>query len=70
LIAATQQANSTDPKKLVAVLHAIKRSGITGTIAFDAQGNLKDPAYTIYRVQGGKWNVVDVLGGVTQSASR
>ncbi|MCC8395385.1 branched-chain amino acid ABC transporter substrate-binding protein [Paraburkholderia sp. MMS20-SJTR3] len=67
LIAATQQANSTDPKKLVAALHTIRRDGVTGTIAFDAQGNLKDPAYTIYQVRGGKWDVVDVLGGDTPS---
>jgi len=70
LIAVTQQTNSTDPKTLVAALHAISRPGITGTIAFDDQGNLKDPAYTIYQVRDGKWNIVDVLGGATQSASR
>jgi branched-chain amino acid transport system substrate-binding protein len=71
LIAATQQAGSTDPKKLVAALHSGERPGITGTIAFDAQGNLKDPAYTIYQVRGDKWTVVDVLGGgATQTASK
>jgi branched-chain amino acid transport system substrate-binding protein len=63
LIAVTQQTGSTDPRKLVAALHAIERPGITGDIAFDAQGNLKDPAYTIYQVRGDKWAVVDVLGG-------
>jgi branched-chain amino acid transport system substrate-binding protein len=63
LIAATQQADSVDPKKIVATLHTIHRDGVTGTIAFDAQGNLKDPAYTIYQVRDGKWAVVDVLGG-------
>ncbi|MBN3807486.1 branched-chain amino acid ABC transporter substrate-binding protein [Paraburkholderia sp. Ac-20347] len=63
LIAATQQVNSADPKKIVAALHSIRRDGVTGTIAFDAQGNLKDPAYTIYQVRDGKWVVVDVLGG-------
>jgi branched-chain amino acid transport system substrate-binding protein len=71
LIAATQQAGSTDPKKLVAALHAIDRPGITGTIAFDAQGNLKDPAYTIYQVRENKWKVADVLGGSgTKTASK
>ncbi|WP_233887621.1 branched-chain amino acid ABC transporter substrate-binding protein [Paraburkholderia flagellata] len=63
LIAATQQANSVAPKKIVAVLHSIRRDGVTGTIGFDAQGNLVDPAYTIYQVKDGKWAVVDVLGG-------
>ncbi|MBA1365399.1 branched-chain amino acid ABC transporter substrate-binding protein [Burkholderia gladioli] len=63
LIAVAEQSKSTDPAKLVAALHKVDRQGVTGRIAFDEQGNLKDPAYTIYRVQGGKWSVVDVLGG-------
>jgi branched-chain amino acid transport system substrate-binding protein len=70
LIAATQQANSTDPAKLVAALHSINRTGITGPIAFDAQGNLRDPAYTIYRVENGNWTVVDVLGNAEQTAAK
>lgn len=76
LIAATQQANSLAPKKIVQTLHAMHRDGVTGTIAFDAQGNLVDPAYTIYQVKDGKWAVVDVLGGgapaktLAQTASR
>src|SRR5471032_154638 len=36
LIAATQQADSIDPAKLVTTLHSISRPGVTGTIAFDA----------------------------------
>ncbi|HTR08017.1 MAG TPA: branched-chain amino acid ABC transporter substrate-binding protein [Paraburkholderia sp.] len=63
LIAAVQQTDSTEPAKLVKALHTLDRPGITGTIAFDAQGNLENPAYTIYEVRGGKWAVVDVLGG-------
>ncbi|GAB7540165.1 branched-chain amino acid ABC transporter substrate-binding protein [Burkholderia sp. 3C] len=63
LIAVAQQTGSTDPAKLVAALHKVDRQGVTGRIQFDAQGNLKDPAYTIYQVRDGKWNVVDVLGG-------
>lgn len=63
LIAATQKAGSTAPGKLVATLHAIDRPGVTGEIAFDEAGNLKNPAFTIYQVRGGKWAVVDVLGG-------
>lgn len=70
LIAATQQANSIDPAKLVTTLHSINRTGVTGPIAFDAQGNLRDPAYTIYRVQNGSWAVVDVLGSAEQTAAK
>jgi branched-chain amino acid transport system substrate-binding protein len=70
LIAATRQADSIDPAKLVTALHSISRSGVTGTIAFDADGNLKDPAYTIYQVRDGKWAVVDVLGNTEQTAEK
>jgi branched-chain amino acid transport system substrate-binding protein len=70
LIAATRQADSTDPAKLVATLHALSRPGVTGAIAFDAQGNLKNPAFTIYQVRGGKWAVVDVLGGTPNAAAK
>jgi branched-chain amino acid transport system substrate-binding protein len=75
LIAAAQRANSTDSRNIVAQLHKIERPGITATIAFDSEGNLKDPAYTIHQVRDGKWTVVDVLGGgqstgVTNTASK
>lgn len=44
-------------------MREIDRPGVTGEIAFDKEGNLKNPAFTIYQVRGGKWTVVDVLGG-------
>jgi branched-chain amino acid transport system substrate-binding protein len=70
LIAASLQANTIDPAKLVTTLHALSRPGVTGTIAFDAQGNLKQPAFTLYQVRGGKWTVVDVLGGTPAAAAK
>ncbi|CAD6515560.1 Leucine-, isoleucine-, valine-, threonine-, and alanine-binding protein [Paraburkholderia metrosideri] len=70
IIAAVQQTQSTDPAKLVAAIHAIDRQGVTGTIAFDSEGNLKDPAFTIYQVKGGSWDVVDILGGNASVAAR
>ncbi|MEX3942800.1 branched-chain amino acid ABC transporter substrate-binding protein [Paraburkholderia sp. BR10937] len=70
LIAATQQANSTDPAKLVTALHSIHRDGVTGLISFDDQGNLDNPAYTIYQVHKGAWAVVDVIGNSQQTAAK
>ncbi|MEM5404879.1 branched-chain amino acid ABC transporter substrate-binding protein [Paraburkholderia unamae] len=70
LIAATQQANSTDPAKLVTALHSIHRDGVTGLISFDDQGNLNNPAYTIYQVHKGAWAVVDVIGNSQQTAAK
>lgn len=63
LIAAIEQANSTDPVKYLPKLHAIKYQGVTGEIAFDAQGNLQNPSFTVYKVINGKWQPQTILGG-------
>jgi len=63
LIAAIEQANSTDPAKYLPKLHAIKYQGVTGEIAFDNQGNLLNPSFTVYKVTNGKWLPQTVLGG-------
>jgi branched-chain amino acid transport system substrate-binding protein len=63
LIAAVEQTQSIDPAKLTAAVHAIHRDGVTGTIAFDAEGNLRDPAFTIFKVVNGQWQVEELLGG-------
>ncbi|NDF70481.1 MAG: hypothetical protein EB131_05020 [Betaproteobacteria bacterium] len=47
LIAAMQQADSTDPARVVAALHAIHRDGVTGPIAFDAKGDIEGGAVTL-----------------------
>jgi branched-chain amino acid transport system substrate-binding protein len=63
LIAAIEQAGSADPADYLPKLRAIRYQGVTGTIAFDAQGNLQQPSFTLYQVVGGKWQPQTVLGG-------
>jgi branched-chain amino acid transport system substrate-binding protein len=63
LIAAIEQAGSADPANYLPKLRAIHYQGVTGTIAFDAQGNLQQPSFTLYRVVDGKWQPQSVLGG-------
>ncbi|CAI0697114.1 Leucine-, isoleucine-, valine-, threonine-, and alanine-binding protein precursor [Serratia quinivorans] len=63
LIAAIEQAGSADPADYLPKLRAIHYQGVTGTIAFDAQGNLQQPSFTLYRVVDGKWQPQSVLGG-------
>jgi branched-chain amino acid transport system substrate-binding protein len=63
LIAAMEQAGSADPADYLPKLRAIRYQGVTGTIAFDAQGNLQQPSFTLYQVVGGKWQPQTVLGG-------
>ncbi|MCS4265706.1 branched-chain amino acid ABC transporter substrate-binding protein [Serratia sp. BIGb0163] len=63
LIAAIEQAGSADPADYLPKLRAIHYQGVTGTIVFDAQGNLQQPSFTLYRVVDGKWQPQSVLGG-------
>ncbi|ATA22072.1 amino acid/amide ABC transporter substrate-binding protein (HAAT family) [Gibbsiella quercinecans] len=66
LIAAIEQADSADPAKYLPKLRAIQYQGVTGTLAFDAQGNLLQPSFTVYKVVAGKWQPQTVLGGTKQ----
>ena len=52
--AAMQQAQSIDPARFMPVLATIKHEGVTGTIAFDPKGDLRDAAMTLYTYRKGK----------------
>ncbi|MBY4890701.1 branched-chain amino acid ABC transporter substrate-binding protein [Pantoea sp. DY-15] len=66
LIAAMQKANSADASNYLPALRAINYAGVTGNIAFDQQGNLKNPSFTVYKVVNGKWQPQTVLGGAAK----
>jgi len=51
---AMQKAGSAQPAAYLPVLAKIKRQGVTGTIAFDARGDVKDGFLTLYQFVGGK----------------
>ncbi|CAI1605330.1 branched-chain amino acid ABC transporter substrate-binding protein [Serratia plymuthica] len=63
LIAAIEQAGSANPADYLPKLRAIHYQGVTGSIAFDPQGNLQQPSFTLYKVVDGKWQPQSVLGG-------
>ena len=54
-INAMQKGNSIDPKVYRPVLKNISFPGITGTIAFDNNGALKNASSTMYQVKSGAW---------------
>jgi branched-chain amino acid transport system substrate-binding protein len=58
---AMQNAKSADPAKYLPVLKAIKYEGVTGTIQFDPNGDIKDGALTLYTFKGGKRTLIDVV---------
>jgi branched-chain amino acid transport system substrate-binding protein len=61
LAGAMQQAGSTDPARFLPALARIKYPGITGAIAFDANGDLRDAALTLYTYRQGKLTKLRVV---------
>lgn len=58
-----KRAGSTDPKKYLSEVGKTNYSGVTGKIAFDNKGDIKNGAVTVYQVKNGKWEVVSTVGG-------
>ncbi len=54
MVDAMQQAGSPDPVKYLPYLAKIHHKGVTGDISFDARGDIKDGALTIFTFQKGK----------------
>jgi branched-chain amino acid transport system substrate-binding protein len=52
---AAKAAGSTELDRLLPVLRSTTFPTVVGEIAFDAKGDVKDPKYSIYRYQGGKY---------------
>jgi branched-chain amino acid transport system substrate-binding protein len=61
-INAMRQADSAKPANFVPALRATQYEGITGKIAFDANGDLKNPTSTLYQAKGGSWVPVTTVG--------
>ncbi len=63
LVEAMRAAGSPDPARYRPELARLARQGVTGPIAFDANGDIKGGAITMYRVKDGKWTVLETLKG-------
>ncbi|HJV06525.1 MAG TPA: branched-chain amino acid ABC transporter substrate-binding protein [Chromobacteriaceae bacterium] len=69
MIQAMKDAKSADPKVYLPVLAKIKYSGVTSSNwSYDDKGDLKDGGITVYKVVGGKWTVMETIGGGAKSA--
>jgi branched-chain amino acid transport system substrate-binding protein len=55
LLEAIAQAKTTDGKKLIEAIRAMKYEGAVGTIEYDAKGDIKKAGYTIYTVKDKKF---------------
>jgi branched-chain amino acid transport system substrate-binding protein len=57
---AMQKAGSAEPAKYLPVLAKIHHQGVTGMIAFDKKGDIKDGTLTLYTYKGGKRELLAV----------
>jgi branched-chain amino acid transport system substrate-binding protein len=58
---AMKKANSADPAKYLPELAKIQYKGVTGPIAFDSKGDIKDGTLTLYTYKGGKRTQIAVV---------
>lgn len=58
IIEAMKVANSADPAKYAPAIAKVNFPGVIGTVAFDAKGDIKDGAVTVYQFKSGKWDAV------------
>ena len=58
---AMQNAKSADPAKYLPELKKIKHQGVTGLIQFDANGDIKDGALTLFTFQNAKRTKLEVI---------
>lgn len=57
LAAAVVRAGSLNSRKVGAALHTIKYNGLSGNIAFDANGDLRDLSFSTYQVKDRVWTM-------------
>lgn len=55
LITAMQKADSVEPAKYLPELKKINVTGVTGNVAFDDKGDIKEGAVTLYQFKDGDW---------------
>ncbi len=61
MVAAMQRAGSVDPAKYLPELVKSNHKGVTGTIAFDEKGDIKNGALTLFTYKGGQREQIAVV---------
>ncbi|WP_174875124.1 branched-chain amino acid ABC transporter substrate-binding protein [Vogesella oryzae] len=70
LIDAMKRAGSADPKKFLPEISKTQLQGVTGPIAFESNGDVKNGTVTLYQLQGGTWKGVIPAANVAASAAQ
>lgn len=53
-----KKAGSVEPAKYLPALKTVSFKGVSGNIVFDAKGDLKNGAITVYQFGGGDWKAL------------
>ena len=61
MVAAMQKADSADPKKYLPELQKTQYNGVTGRIAYDQRGDLKEGTLTLFTYKAGKKDPIKVM---------
>jgi len=61
MVAAMVKAGSAEPAKYLPELAKITHNGVTGTVAFDGKGDIKNGALTMYTYKGGNREQIAVV---------
>ncbi|MEN3290783.1 MAG: branched-chain amino acid transport system substrate-binding protein, partial [Burkholderiales bacterium] len=61
MVEAMKKADSAEPAKYLPELAKIQYKGVTGPIAFDSKGDIKDGTLTLYTYKGGKRTQIAVV---------
>jgi branched-chain amino acid transport system substrate-binding protein len=61
LVEAMKKADSVDPAKYLPELAKVEYKGVTGTIAFDEKGDIKNGALTLFTYKGGQREQLAVI---------
>lgn len=61
LASAMEKAGSADPEKYLAEVGKVEHNGLTGPIAFDEKGDIKNGALTLYTYRGGARTQIAVV---------
>lgn len=68
VVEAAKRAGSVDSAAILTELPKTQHKGVTGDIAFDEKGDIKNVAVTLYVVKNGQWEQVETVGGGMEAA--
>jgi branched-chain amino acid transport system substrate-binding protein len=69
VVEAAKRAKSAESAKILAELPKTNYKGVTSTVTFDENGDLKDGAITLYQAKDGKWEPLETIGGAPAEAA-